>query len=296
MKAVIMAGGRGSRLDPITRSVNKHLLPVYDKPMIFYSLSIALTAEVDKILIIINDQVDQSKFADLLGSGDRYGVSIEYLVQTQPRGIADGLKIARDFIKDDSVLLILGDNLLFGHGLKKNLLQAKHNAKKSLATIFGFPVSNPKDYGVAKMQNQQLVEIIEKPSIPPSNLAIPGVYFYPNIVLDIAQNIKPSARGELEITDVNNQLIHYQKLKIVDLGRGYNWLDLGSCSNLLEASIFIRNIQERQGNFIACLEEIAFNQKWITKNELKESIETLPESGYKNYLLKLTNHNLPEIN
>ena len=281
MKAIILAGGKGSRLYPITKGVNKHLLPVYDKPMIYYPLSVLMLAKIREILIISSkEEIDRFKM--LFSKGGDLGLNIEYAMQENAGGIAEAFIIGEDFIKDDNVCLILGDNLIYGSGLQ--YLLSDINTKK--VTIFGYYVDNPKDYGVIEIKDNKIVSIEEKPKNPKSNIAVIGLYFYPNDVIDKAKNLKPSKRGELEISDINNLYLKEDRLDFKLLGRGYTWLDMGMVENLLEASNFISIVQKRQGLKIACIEEIAYNNGWVDKEILLKKAKEYPNE-YGKYLLKV---------
>ena len=281
MKAIILAGGKGSRLYPITKGVNKHLLPVYDKPMIYYPLSVLILAKIQDILIISSkDEIDRFKI--LFSSGKDLGLNIKYAIQENAGGIAEAFIIGKDFIKDDNVCLILGDNLIYGSGLQNLLI----NIDTKKATIFGYYVDNPKDYGVIEIKDNKIISIEEKPRNPKSNVVIIGLYFYPNDVIKKAKSLKPSKRDELEISDINKLYLKESRLDFKLLGRGYTWLDMGMAENLLEASNFISIVQKRQGLKIACIEEIAYNHKWIDKKNLLKKAKEYPNE-YGKYLLKV---------
>ncbi len=288
MKGIILAGGSGTRLYPLTQGVSKQLLPIYDKPMIYYPLSVLLLAEICEILIISTPE-DLPLFQRMLGDGSRWGVSLSYAEQPSPDGLAQAFIIGEEFIGNDSVCLVLGDNIFYGHGLPSLLKNAKENAEnKHKATVFGYNVSNPQRYGVAGFDEQgNVTSIEEKPKNPKSNFAVVGLYFYPNSVVEIAKTIRPSERGELEITTVNQQFLEQQQLKVELMGRGYAWLDTGTHESLLEASQFVETIENRTGLKIACLEEIAYQQKLISKEQLQEMGRTLANNQYGQYLLKL---------
>ncbi len=283
MKAIILAGGKGSRLYPITKAVNKHLLPVYDKPMIYYPLSVIMLAKIKDILIISSKE-EITRFKNLFLNGKDLGLKIEYAIQEEPTGIADAFIIGENFIKNDNVCLILGDNLIYGSGLQYLL----KNIDENRATIFGFNVENPKDYGIIEIKNNKIVSIEEKPKNPKSNIAIIGLYFYPNDVIQKAKKLTPSKRGELEITDINKSYLKENRLHFKLLGRGYTWLDMGKSDNLLEASNFISIIQKRQGLKIACIEEIAYNNNWIDKKNLLKKAKEYPNE-YGEYLVRISN-------
>src|SRR5665647_97296 len=256
MKGIILAGGSGTRLYPITKSVSKQILPVYDKPMIYYPLSVLMLAGIKEILIISTPR-DVVTFEELLGNGSDIGIRLEYAVQEYPRGLADAFIIGEDFIGDDRVALVLGDNIFYGYGFSERLKNAVN--REDGATIFGYHVSNPSEYGVVEFdEDNNVVSIEEKPIVPKSNYAVPGLYFYDNNVIDIAKNVKPSARGEIEITTVNNEYLSRGKLKVELFGRGMAWLDTGSCKGLLEASNFVEAIQNRQGLYVSCIEAVSY--------------------------------------
>ncbi len=285
MKGIILAGGSGTRLYPLTRSLSKQLLPVYDKPMIYYPLSTLMTAGIRDILIITTPQ-DQGQFMELLDDGSQWGVNVQYTVQPNPEGIAQAFLLAEDFLDGDSACLVLGDNIFYGHGLDETL---QHLAKQSQGgTIFGYYVRDPERYGVVSFDASGAVgDIEEKPSKPKSNYAVTGLYFYDNRVVDIAKSLKPSARGELEITDVNNVYREQGRLKVELLGRGTAWLDTGTHNSLMDASNFIRVMEERQGLKIACLEEIAFRMGYIDADQLIRLAEPLKQNGYGQYLFSV---------
>ncbi|RKY02939.1 MAG: glucose-1-phosphate thymidylyltransferase [Spirochaetes bacterium] len=286
MKGIILAGGRATRLYPITKGICKQLLPIYDKPMIYYPLSVLMLAEIRDILIISTPEA-LPRFNDLLGEGENYGLNIEYAEQKEPRGIAEAFIIGEKFIGDDSVCLVLGDNIFFGHNLSTVLKEAV--SQREGATVFGYYVNNPQRYGVIEFDNNnRVISIEEKPKKPKSNWVITGLYFYDNSVIEIAKNIKPSYRGELEITDVNNTYLHRGKLKVKLLGRGYAWLDTGTPGSLLDASMFIKTIEERQGLKIGCIEEIAYKMGFIDKERVK-SIARNVNSNYGEYLMRIIN-------
>jgi glucose-1-phosphate thymidylyltransferase len=282
MKGIILAGGAGTRLNPLTKAISKQLIPVYDKPMIYYPLSTLMLAEIKDILIISTPQ-DLPKFIDLIGDGREMGLNISYKEQPRPEGIAQAFIIGEDFIGKDSVCLILGDNIFYGHNLSMTL--QKMAGLKEGACIFGYWVANPQRYGVVEFnENNEVISIEEKPKYPKSNYAVPGIYFYDNKVVDIAKNLKPSARGELEITDVNLTYLKKGNLKVGLLGRGYAWLDTGTPDSLLDASNYIATMERRQGLKIGCIEEVAFRMGYIAKNQFEEVIERLPVNDYRKYL------------
>ena len=282
MKGIILAGGKATRLYPVTKSVCKQLLPVYDKPMIYYPLSVLMLAGIKDILIISTPE-DLPRFKDLLNSGKDYGLNIEYAEQKEPKGLAEAFIIGETFIGKDSVCLVLGDNIFFGHGISDVLKEAV--LQKQGATVFGYYVKDPQRYGVVEFDsNDDVISIEEKPKNPKSNWAITGLYFYDNSVVEIAKNIKPSERGELEITDVNNSYLQQKQLKVKSLGRGYAWLDTGTHDSLLDAAMFIKTIEERQGLKIGCIEEIAYNMGFINKEQLK-AIAQKVNTNYGDYLM-----------
>jgi glucose-1-phosphate thymidylyltransferase len=287
MKGIVLAGGSGTRLFPITKGVSKQLLPIYDKPMIYYPISVLMLAGIREILIISTPQ-DLPNFEKLLGDGSDFGVKFSYKIQPSPDGLAQAFILGEDFIGDDDVCLVLGDNIFYGHGLTELLHSAKINVKENnKATVFGYYVNDPERYGVAEFdKNGNVVSIEEKPKVPKSNYAVVGLYFYPNEVIKISKNIKPSERGELEITSVNEFFLDQEKLKVELMGRGFAWLDTGTHDSLIEASSFIQTIEKRQGLKVACLEEIAFDKGFISKDKVLELAQPLSKTGYGQYLIK----------
>ncbi|MGL4786651.1 MAG: glucose-1-phosphate thymidylyltransferase RfbA [Cetobacterium sp.] len=285
MRGIVLAGGSGTRLYPVTKAISKQMIPIYDKPMIYYPLSILMLAGIREILIISTAR-DILVFQELLGNGKELGLSISYEVQESPKGLAEAFIIGEEFIGNDSVALILGDNLFYGHGFTGMLEEAVNN--KLGATIFGYYVKNPKDFGVVEFDSDgKVVSLEEKPKNPKSNYAIPGIYFYDNSVIEKAKVVFPSERGELEITSINEMYLKENTLNVISLGRGMAWLDTGTFDGLLEASNFVKTIQTRQGIMIACLEEIAYNKGWIDDKQLLERSRYLEKTSYGEYLLSL---------
>jgi len=287
MKGIILAGGSGTRLYPITRGVSKQLVPIYDKPMVYYPLSVLMLAGIQHVLIITTPE-EQSSFQRLLGDGSELGMSFDYIVQPSPDGLAQAFILGEDFIGDDDVCLILGDNIYYGHDLAELLATAVSNVHtENKATVFGYHVSDPERYGVAEFDELgNVISIDEKPSQPKSNYAVTGLYFYPNDVVEKAKKITPSQRGELEITSVNQAYLVEKRLKVETMGRGNAWLDTGTHESLLAASQFIETIEKRQGLKVACLEEIAFEQGYISKEQLIDLAQPLAKNNYGQYLLK----------
>ena len=285
MKGIVLAGGSGTRLYPITKAVSKQLLPIYDKPMIYYPLSVLMLAGIKEILIISTPH-DLTRYKELLGDGSDLGVSFSYLVQKEPRGLADAFIVGEEFIGDDSVALVLGDNIFHGHRFSEILQRAA--SLKNGAIIFGYYVRNPRPFGVVEFDDEgNVISVEEKPEDPKSNYVVPGLYFYDNDVIEIAKKVKPSDRGEIEITSVNDAYLKENNLKVELLGRGMAWLDTGTHIGLLEASNYVEAIQKRQGFYIACLEEIAFNNGWIDEDRVLKSSETLEKTEYGKYLSEI---------
>jgi len=287
VKGIILAGGSGTRLYPITKGVSKQLVPIYDKPMVYYPLSVLMLAGITEVLIITTPE-EQSSFQRLLGDGSEIGMRFEYIVQPSPDGLAQAFILGEDFLGDDDACLVLGDNIYYGHDLTSTLANAVKNAKQeSKATVFGYHVNDPERYGVAEFDKDgNVVSLEEKPEKPKSNYAVTGLYFYPNDVIQKAKEVKPSHRGELEITTVNQMYLEESRLKLETMGRGYAWLDTGTHESLLEASTFIETIEKRQGLKVACIEEIAFEMGYITKEQLIELAQPLKKNQYGQYLIR----------
>ncbi len=291
MKGIILAGGTGTRLYPCTIAVSKQLLPIYDKPLIYYPLSVLLLAGIREILIISTPH-DTPNYERLLGDGSRLGIHIEYKVQDKPRGLADAFILGADFIENDSVCLVLGDNVFYGQFFSSVLNDAKKQIAEGGATIFGYPVSNPREFGVVEFdKNFKVISIEEKPQKPKSNYAVPGLYFYDNSVVEIAKNVKPSARGEIEITSINNEYLSRGRLNVTLMGRGMAWLDTGSPKGMLKAAQFVQTVQDMQGFYISCPEEIAWRKGFITSEQLRVLGEELKMTAYGQYLISLAEEN-----
>ena len=290
MKGIVLAGGSGTRLYPITKGVSKQLLPIYDKPMIYYPISVLMLAGIKDILIISTPE-DLPSFIRLLGDGSNYGVKLSYKEQPSPDGLAQAFIIGEDFIGDDSVCLVLGDNIFYGAGFSSMLKESVRSAEQdNKATVFGYCVSDPERYGVAEFDKEgRCISLEEKPVNPKSHYAVVGIYFYPNKVVEVAKNIKPSLRGELEITTVNQQFLDDGELAVQTLGRGFAWLDTGTHDSLSEASTFIEVIEKRQGLKVACLEDIAYRSGWIDEDKMRESAQLMIKNQYGQYLLKVIN-------
>lgn len=290
MKGIILAGGSGTRLYPITKGVSKQLVPIYDKPMIYYPLSVLMLAGIKEVLIITTPQ-DQQSFINLLGDGSDLGMVFEYVIQPSPDGLAQAFILGEEFLDGDDACLVLGDNIFYGHGLTKLLAQSVKNVKEdNKATVFGYYVSDPERYGVAEFNNDgDVISIEEKPTDPKSNYAVVGLYFYPNDVVKKAKDVVPSHRGELEITTLNQDYLNESRLKVELMGRGYAWLDTGTHESLLEASSFIQTIENRQSLKVACLEEIAYEMGYISKEKLLELAQPLSKNQYGQYLIKRAN-------
>ena len=287
MKGIILAGGSGTRLYPLTKAISKQIMPVYDKPMIYYPLSTLMLAGIREILIISTPR-DIKTFEELFGDGSQIGLEMHYAVQEYPRGLAEAFIIGADFIGDDSVAMVLGDNIFYGQSFSKVLKEAASRDKG--ATIFGYYVKDPREYGVVEFdENGMALSIEEKPENPKSNYAVPGLYFYDNDVVEIAKNVKPSARGEIEITSINNEYLQRGTLHVETLGRGFAWLDTGSHDNLLEAANFVETFQKRQGMYVSCIEEIAYRRGFINRDQLLALAEPLLKTAYGQYLVDISN-------
>ena len=285
MKGIILAGGSGSRLHPLTAAISKQLLPIYDKPLIYYPLSVLMIAKIKDISIIVDPKYKQN-YINLLGDGDRFGIKIKYFEQNKPNGLPEAFILTENHIKNSNVCLILGDNIFYGQGMKDYLFRGKKNKKG--ATIYSYQIKNPKNFGVIELdKNDNPLRIVEKPKKPKSNFAVTGLYFYDKNVSYYSKKLKPSKRGELEITDLNKIYLSKKKLNVEILGRGFAWLDTGSSENLLAASQFVETIEKRQGYKIACLEEIALRNKWLKKSKLINNLKKMPNNDYKKYLKKI---------
>lgn len=294
MKGIILAGGSGTRLYPMTKAISKQIVPIYDKPMIYYPLSVLMLAGIRDILIISTPR-DIETFKELLGDGSEIGVNFKYSVQDKPRGLADAFIVGENFIGDDNVALVLGDNIFYGYGFTERLKNASE--RKEGATIFGYHVSNPKDFGVVEFDKDfNVVSIEEKPLKPKSDYAVPGLYFYDNDVVEIAKNVKPSKRGELEITSVNNEYLKRGKLKVELFGRGMAWLDTGTALGLLNAANFVEAVQTRQGLYIACIEEIAYRKGFIDREQLIKLAKSMEKTDYGQYLLDIVSADREGLN
>lgn len=288
MKGIVLAGGSGTRLYPITKIISKQMLPIYDKPMIYYPLSVLMLAGIRDILII-STREDTPKFEKMLGDGSNYGINLTYKIQEEPKGLAQAFTIGEDFIGDDTVCMILGDNIFYGNGLQKKLQSAIKNAENGIASVFGYHVNDPERFGVVEFDKKgKVISIEEKPEKPKSNYAATGLYFYDNRVIEYAKNLKPSKRGELEITDINRIYLNNEELSVEVLGRGYSWLDTGTFDSLNEASDFVRTV-ELNGQMIACLEEIAYLKGWINKETVREIGLGMQKNSYGKYLIDLSN-------
>ena len=290
MKGIILAGGSGTRLYPLTKAISKQIMPVYDKPMIYYPLSTLMLAGI-RVVLIISTPRDLPVFKDLFGSGEQLGMQFSYAVQEQPRGLADAFIIGADFIGDDSVALVLGDNIFYGQSFSRVLRNVSERVQKEKgATIFGYYVRDPREYGVVEFdENGKALSIEEKPDQPKSNYAVPGLYFYDNDVVEIAANVKPSARGEIEITSINNEYLSRGTLQVETLGRGFAWLDTGNHDSLLDAADFVAAFQKRQGLYISCIEEIAYKRGFIDKEQLLALAQPLMKTNYGKYLVEVAN-------
>jgi|TARA_B110000879_G_scaffold71657_1_gene99991 glucose-1-phosphate thymidylyltransferase len=292
MKGIILAGGSGTRLYPLTKGVSKQLLPIYDKPMIYYPLSVLMLAGIDEILIISTSE-DLPRFRNLLGDGSSLGIKFKYIIQPSPNGLAEAFILGKDFIGSSDVCLVLGDNIFYGHGLPEILRLGVKNATNNIATVFGYHVSDPSSYGVVEFDKSgNAISIEEKPNEPRSNYALTGLYFYPNDVAKKASEVLPSSRGELEITSINQMFLNEQRLTVEVMGRGYAWLDTGTHANLLEASNFIETIERRQGLKVSCIEEIAYEMGYIDKDQLIKLAKNLEKNQYGQYLHRRANQSL----
>ncbi len=287
MRGIILAGGSGTRLYPLTMVTSKQLLPVYDKPMIYYPMSILMLAGIKDILIISTTE-DTPKFQELLGDGNKFGINLEYKVQPSPDGLAQAFLLGEEFLDGQAGCMILGDNIFYGNGIKNALIKAIDNSNRGIATIFGYHVDDPERFGVVEFDsNGKVMSIEEKPSNPKSNYAVTGLYFYDKRVVDFAKKVKPSSRGELEITDLNKLYLEDNSLEVITFGRGLTWLDTGTHESLAEATAFVKMIEEHQGLKISCLEEIAYKNNWITKEQLKKQADSMIKNQYGKHLMKV---------
>lgn len=288
MKSIILAGGSGTRLYPVTQVINKHLLPIYNKPMIYYPLSLVMLIGIRDILLVVNPQ-DIELYKKLLSDGSKIGINLRYVIQEKPRGLAEGLILGEDFVGDDSICYVLGDNIFFGHDLPKILKEAKENVEEEGgAYVFGYYVKDPERFGVVEFDEKgNVISLEEKPKEPKSHYAVVGIYFYDNEAIDIAKNVKPSDRGELEITSVNKEYLRKGKLKVKILGRGFAWFDAGTHDSFLEAGEFVETIEKKTGLMIGCIEEIAYRNGWIDKEQLKELAKSMEKTEYGKYLLRV---------
>ncbi len=290
MRGIILAGGSGTRLYPITRGISKQLLPIYDKPMIYYPMSVLMLAGIRDILIISNPEYIEN-YKNIFDNGSQLGINIEYAIQEEPRGLAEAFRIGKNFIGDNNVCLVLGDNIFYGHGLTNLLKESVSDVEKdNKAVVFGYYVNNPEAYGVVEFdENFNAISIEEKPKNPKSNYAVTGLYFYPNDVVEKSYQVEPSNRGELEITSINEMYLKENRLNVKLMGRGYAWLDTGTHDNLIEAGMFVKVLEQRKGFKIACIEEIAYENGWIDKDQIKKLAEPLKKTEYGKYLLKIIN-------
>lgn len=294
MKGIILAGGSGTRLYPLTMVTSKQLLPIYDKPMIYYPLSVLMMAGINEILIISTPE-DTPKFETLFGDGSKFGLKLSYKVQPSPDGLAQAFLLGEEFIGDDTACMILGDNIFYGAGMKRGLKRAIENSKKGIATVFGYHVPDPERFGVVEFdENKKAISIEEKPKNPKSNYAVTGLYFYDNTVVEHAKKVKPSQRGELEITDLNRMYLEEGKLDVVTFGRGMTWLDTGTHQSLADATDFVKMVEEHQGLKISCPEEIAYNNGWITREQLLQQAELMKKNQYGQHLFKVANQAIVE--
>lgn len=292
MKGIILAGGSGTRLYPVTQAISKQLLPIYDKPMIYYPLSMLMLADIKDILIISTPE-DTPRFESLLGDGSKFGINLQYKVQPSPDGLAQAFILGEEFIGDDSCAMVLGDNIFYGNGMRKRLLQARENAENGRATVFGYFVNDPERFGVVEFDSEgKVITIEEKPKNPKTNYAVTGLYFYPKGVSKKANEVKPSSRGELEITTLNQMYLDDNNLDVILLGRGFTWLDTGTTDSLMEAASFVQLMQTHQGIVMSCLEEIAYKRGWITKEQVLEAAELMKKNAYGKHLLNVINNKI----